>query len=48
MTDVGSRLRDVELDLVELRTEFNNLQGMLKLAIVLILAHFGYDVSAVL
>lgn len=39
------RIRDVEVDLIELRTEFNTLQGMLKVAIVLIAAHFGMDAS---
>lgn len=48
MSDVSERLRQLELEFVELRTEFNSLSGMLKVSIALILAHFGMDISAVL
>ena len=48
MSDVSERLRQLELEFVELRTEFNSLRGMLKISIALILAHFGMDISAVM
>jgi hypothetical protein len=42
------RIRELEIGFAELRTEFDSQSKLLKGAIILIAAHFGLDLSAVM
>jgi hypothetical protein len=46
--DTEARIRELEIGFAELRTEFDAQSKLLKGAIVLIAAHFGLDLSAVM